>query len=278
MRILSRQYGLLILLFFLLPAPAGATDIAREIRAGSESADLESGGFLELGLAAFYFDIPILGLNEEPDGFGIQVALNGFYEWNGLFVEAMTESERGLILGYNLGGSERWQMDLVLSNQHDEISEDVDDSLEGLRDREFDFMAGVRSTHYFGKSIAQFEFLTDVSDVHNGTIFTASVGRYWQRRNWNFHSILQVKRRSEKVVDYYLGIREDEASDRFPYYKAGGGNEFGFELGLTYPLSEKWVLRSTGQYYHISGELSDSPLATGDDGLMWLTSVARVFQ
>lgn len=270
--------GFLWIASSMFASTAYSNDIARDIREGREAAGSADGGFLELGLSAIYYDLPITGMTDGERGVGIGIALNGQYEWRGLFIEAMTESERGLTFGYNFGGTDSWQLDLVLSNQHDEISDEIDDELMGLRARKADFMLGMRSTHYFGKSIAQLAVLGDISDRHHGVVLNAAVGRFWQVRNWNLHSVLQLRHRSAKIVDYYVGIREDEANEQFAAYEADAGNEIGLELGLTYPLNEKWILRSTTQFYWLSSELSDSPLARDNNGLTWLTSVTRVFE
>ncbi len=104
-----------------------------------------------------------------------------------------------------------------------------------------------------------------------------SYAKNWQHRNWNFHSLFSLTHRSNKLVDYYLGVREDEVTEVFSLYKAGSGNEFNFEVGLTYPVNENWVLRSTAQYIKLSSDFSESPLAYDDDGAVFLTSLRYVF-
>lgn len=278
MTIRSRFFLLALSLAGMLASGwATANDIAREVRAGRDQAASYDGGFLELGLVVEVFSNPLMGLSEEDNGVDIGIALNGEYQWRGLFVEANTESERGLVLGYNLARGERWLLDIIGSNQHDEISEDMDDRLEGLRDRELDFMLGLRSTHYFGSNIFQLEWMRDISDRHEGVAVNASLGKFWQVRNWNVHAILTYRHKSARVMEYYVGVREDEVTDRFSAYSPGAGHISGLEVGITLPLSEKWILRSTAQYFALSDAMSESPLATEDAGGILLTSVTRVF-
>ncbi len=254
-----------------------ASDIARDIREGRGAPQSDDGGYLELGLALAWTKNPIQGLAESEKLLGLSIDINGQYQWKGFFIETISESESGLTLGYNLYAGEHALVDTIVSRLHSEISEDIDDDLDGLRDRDADTMLGLRSTHYYGSNILQVELLGDISNKHKGYIFNASLGKYWQVRNWNLHTILSVRHRSDKLVDYYLGIRGQESTAGFPVYKAGAGNELDLEIGLTYPLKEDWILRATAQYIYLSGELSNSPLAYDNYGIILFNSINYVF-
>lgn len=267
-----------MILLFLSSSMLYAGDISRDIRNGGVAP--QGSYHLELGLAVYYLEYPVLGVAERPYEPGIGVVIDGRFQWRRLFIEAMTENERGLTFGVSVIDNEAWSLDLLASNQHNEISEDLNDELDGLADRETDFMLGLRSTLAFENTLAEVEYATDISDTHNGEIFALSLGKFWQIRNFNLHSQIGFRYTSKDITNYYVGIdpQRDIITERFPAYSVDqGSNEYKFEVGVTYPINEKWVLRSTAQSFYYSDEVMDSPLATNNNYLLLLTSISRVF-
>jgi outer membrane scaffolding protein for murein synthesis (MipA/OmpV family) len=269
--------ALLALLFICASNTLLAGDIANDVRQGRTHASGADGGYLDLGLAFVVYKSPVKGLYESEKGGGLGFTINGYYEKNGFFIETQAESESGIGLGYNFFSRHDKQFALLFSSKNGEISDDFDDDLEGLRDRKGDFLSGIRSTFYRRNLIAQLELQADFFGVHEGFMLSSSLGKFWQVRNWNFHSILKLNHRSRKLTDYYVGIRNDEANEKFKPYKAGPSNEWGLELGVTYPLNEKWVFRSTAEYIYVDSAIANSPLAFSHNGAGWLTSINRVF-
>lgn len=267
-----------IILLFLSSTMLHAGDIARDIRKGGSAP--QEGYHLELGLAAYYLEYPILGVAERAYEPGLGVVIDGRFQWRRLFVEAMTENERGLTFGVSVLQNETWSLDLLASNQHDEVSEDLNDKLDGLADRKADFMLGLRSTLIFENTMAEIEVATDISDTHHGEFFALSLGKFWQIRNLNLHSQIGFRYSSDEITNYYVGIDPDRdaITERFPSYSVDHGTkEYKFEVGATYPINEKWVLRSTVQSFFFSDEVMNSPLATNNNFLLLLTSISRVF-
>ncbi len=266
------------ILFFLSSSLVFSGDIARDIRQGGVSS--QANNHLEIGLGVYYRENQLIGLANGTYGTGIEVLIDGRYQWKQLFVEAITESERGLTFGVSIIDNEKWSLALLASNQHSEISEDEDDQLDGLADRDMDFMLGFRSTVAFESTMAEFEAATDISDTHNGDIFALSFGKFWQYRNLNLHSQIGYRYSTKEVANYYVGVdpERDVITERFPSYSVDtGAKEFKLEVGATYPINENWVFRSTVQSFVFSREVTDSPLATDHNHLLWLTSISRVF-
>ena len=274
------QICLLFTCLVVFPArPLFAADIATEVRRGGEvEADTSDGGYLEIGGGLYYIESPIYGIPEDGQKEILPaITINARYQYKGWFAEAFSESQNGLSLGYNAGNSRHWIIDLIGSIQHQELSEEESDKLEGLRSRHSDFMGGARLTGYHGNYVTQLQLLHDISNTHHGYLVDVNAGRGWQIRNWNLHALLGARYRSEKIIDYYLGVRDYEASERFPAYTAEGGMFYTVETGVTYPLAQNWVFSSFMRYTRLPNKLTGSPLIIDNDAFEFLASINFVF-
>lgn len=251
-----------------------AADIARDVRVGGVAASSRNGGFLEAGIGLFSSKDPVRG---EEDEQGIGVLLSGRYQWHGLFIETIEHSVNTLSLGYNLWNNNHWSLDIIGTSINSEIITDDNKALEGLRKRKSDFLFGGRASGYYGNYVFQLQAVEDASGAHGGIITSLEGGRHWQKRNWNFHTLLGIQHHSQQVVNYYLGIRPDEASATLPEYHTGSGSFFTAEIGVTYPISEHWVFRSTAHYAQLSDNLNRSPIISSKHFNHLSTTLSYVF-
>ncbi len=243
-----------------------AADIGYEIKNTNNNNNNEDGFLLELGPGLIAYDIPIIGATEEDEeSSGLLVHLNAHYQKNGFFIEAFSDSYGGLAAGYKALSTEDWSIDIIGSQQNFQITSDNDSKLDGLRDRNFDFTAGVRVMRYFNNKILQLEALKDISDTHDGTIVNGIFASNWQYRNWNFYSALGLHYNSSDVVDYYLGVDADEANANFSEYQAASGLGYSVKFGSIYPLNEKWIMHADYLRYKLADAATDSPLVTDDN-------------
>jgi len=97
-----------------------------------------------------------------------------------------------------------------------------------------------------------------------GTMMTLAVG-------------VGVTYRSHKTADYYFGIDESEASEQYPVFEATSAIAYVSEVGVTYPLSEKWVFRSFIRRMDIGAPAKHSPLILDDHGEVIASAISYVF-
>ncbi len=261
-----------------------AGDIASDVRNGGSTQDSE-GGYLELGVSLSYLKGPDVDDNDE--GLVVDVAAGGSYRYRGFFIEAFQTTSDGVSIGYRLWDNERWSFDLLASSMFGLFTDDEDDNnlsrlSEARRNQKlvdqdtFYNGVGLRATGYFGDYVFQYRLVTDIHDG-NGVISTARLGRSWQIKNWNLHSIISAQYTSAETNNYWYGISDDEATQRFPAYSLGSTISFSAEIGATYPLSEHWVYRSFIRYTDLTSEVSRSPLADSNNTTTVITSISYVF-
>jgi len=234
-----------------------AADISQQLRDSSaEKSTAEN--YFELGVGIATGVAP--SLTDDDDQFTSgYVVLNGSYTWNNFFIEQYGESDDGLLLGYNAYESENWSLDVVVGPKFRGL--DFDDKFDALDDRNISAMFGGRLTGYLGENVLQFTLKHDISGNSKGTMASALIGRNWQVRNWNFHGLAGVYYYDSNINDYYYGVSEAEAArSQFTEYHPSANVNFAAEAGVTYPITEDWVFRSTARFSTVSDADMDSPL------------------
>jgi MipA family protein len=270
------------IVFLCLLAPnLWAADLSTDIRKGAGDPQAGEGNYLELGFSlgavrSPYFGVPEGNKKGEVNAMG-SLDLNLRYQYKSFFAEAFSQSLEQFTFGYNFISGDRWSLDAVALQQHSAISEDESKDFKGLKKRKEDFMAGLRTTGYYGNYIVQLHALTDISEVHDGQVYSLKLARRWQYKNWNFHAIQSESYRTRRVVDYYFSVEPEDASEKFPAFEASDGFTHTTEVGVTYPLSQKWVFRGLLRHIELDKQWTGSPLILSGHGDLLLASFSYVF-
>jgi hypothetical protein len=260
-----------------------ATDISRDVRGNGSGANLENGGYFSIGAGVLAGKGTWQNKDENDTGtnYGeFTFALSGAYRRGGLFVEAEQGSLDGLNLGYTLWNNNAWTADVLISvpggslgrgekeyvvasNDQSE-QERSNNLLDRLKKDRWLAGTGFRVTGYLSDYVVQYRLLTD---VHKGRGLFSSLrfGRSWQLKNWNLYSLLSAEYYSEEINDDLYGVSSEEATERFAEYHAGAGGWASAKIGLTYPLSEHWVVEASALARTLSKAEKDSPLMNSSD-------------
>jgi MipA family protein len=269
-----------IMMSLLAPA-LWAADLSADIRKGAGDPHAGDGNYLELGFSIGVINTPFYAMAPDIEAGKYELSgsldVNFHYQYKDFFVEAFSQSLEQFTLGYNFADGEHWALDLVALEQHEEISKDINDDLEGIKKRRADYMFGPRGTGYFGNYIVQLHALTDISETHGGQVYSLKFARHWQYKNWNFHGIISESYRSGRVVDYYFSVQPEDATEKFYAFDADAGFIHTFELGATYPLSQKWVFRGLLRHVELERQWVGSPLVVQGYGDLLITSFSYVF-
>lgn len=274
-------------LFLLLTLPpCYAADIARSVRDGGKTYE-QTGGFFELGLTLGSFNTPFVGHSTHDQDISAELTAGGEFRKNNFFMEASQGSQDGFNLGYTLWQNNRWAIDVLgasisgsISDREDKHITSSDDEAarnSKLEDHDTFYVgAGVRLTRNFENYVVQYRLVSDIFDG-NGMVSTLRAGRGWQIQNWNVHGILSAQYTSDKTSNYWFGIDEMEATNRYPNYTANSSIIYSALLGATKPLSEKFVFRAYLGYAQLPSEVRDSPLVDDHDFSMVAATLNYVF-
>jgi len=264
---------LAILFLSLLSFDAFSADISREIRAGREDETIKFDGFLELSFSGIVNKMPIPGSDELIGTIGV----GGNYRYKRWFWDVHAESYNQFQIGYNFYYGEDWSLDVMGAASEHGVNSELNTELKLFTEREAATFLGFRATGYDGPYILQFEALWDYSRLHSGSLTTGSIARTWLVRNWNFHTLFSARYESANTLDYQFGVDASEANEVYPEYQANAGLTFVTEFGVTYPVNEFIVLKSTARWWELPTAVLDSPFITNDSYATFSTSINFVY-
>ncbi|QFU21882.1 MipA/OmpV family protein [Shewanella eurypsychrophilus] len=276
---------IIMLTLMIFPRIATASDIASSVGSGVENR-LADGGYFELG-ASVYGVNKIDVRQTSHESVQPSLLISGMYQYKGLFVEMIHQSQDGINLGFNFWNSQNWSLDLLLANLQSSWSrsEGVDPSMLNEAGRNAYLMseeslyvgAGFRATRYWGERyVFQYRLVSDYYD-DQGILSTARLGTSWQVRNWNFHALASIEYSSSTLNSYLFGVSDEEATDLFPEYQPGSSFNYGMELGVAYPLSESFVFRAMYRFKILPDEVTDSPFNQTGYVSFFNASISYVF-
>lgn len=121
-------------------------------------------------------------------------------------------------------------------------------------------MAGLEASAALGPVDWQVQFLTDVTGVHRGEELRLALGhdRYIDQHRITLAGGLSWK--SADLLEYYYGVRANEATAQAPSYQPGSGVSPFVRLGWSRAVSEHWRWQGSFQYDYLSGAVRHSPL------------------
>jgi outer membrane protein len=100
----------------------------------------------------------------------------------------------------------------------------------------------------------------DVSNTHDGYELYADYGFFMRRHRWLFQPSVGVSWKSDKLNDYYWGVRESEANSVFPAYRAGAGLNLHARFQASYQINRHWAFIATAEFERLNPEASASPI------------------
>lgn len=137
--------------------------------------------------------------------------------------------------------------------------------LAGMDDRKFSLDAGVAASWRIPR-VGQFEasLATDALDRSGGQEAELSYTALLRAGGWTVLPSLSLRWQSRDLVDYYYGVRADEAIVGRPAY--AGDSALFPELAVlaTRPLAGRWQLFARAGHTWLPSEVTDSPLVDQD--------------
>ncbi len=180
-------------------------------------------------------------------------------------------------VAYALTTSERFRFALEGQLRFDGYDPDDSAALSGLRERDVTLDAGVSltSTHDWG--VASVRFMADALGVHEGYEISASYAYPLQFDRWTVVPAITANWSSADLVNYYYGVRLDEAAEGRPAYDGDAVVNVAASLNASYALSERWEIIGGAEYTRLGDAITDSPIIANDHELIMYSAVAYRF-
>jgi len=197
----------------------------------------------------------------------------------------------GTELGYQLLVEDNWQLDLIAkaymqgydSQSLIEYGGGDDELLAGLREREFTGGIALRYSYYFEEALFTLDFASahtgdDEYGKHvSGLIIDSFYSYLLPYRNWDIYLGSGLTYFSQDIVDYYIGVSADEATDIRAEYTAESGFRGQLEIYAQHPLSANWSFNAGVTHSIFSNEVKKSPLVDRNQVTQVMLGVLYVF-
>jgi MipA family protein len=121
-------------------------------------------------------------------------------------------------------------------------------------------MAGLEASAAFGPVDWQLQLLTDVTGVHRGEELRVALGG---DKHFGPHRIAIAggfSWKSAELLEYYYGVRADEATEHMPAYDPGSGVSPFVRLSWSRAMNRNWRWQGSVQYDYLSSAVRHSPL------------------
>lgn len=172
---------------------------------------------------------------------------------------------RGLRGGIVLVENEGFEFGPFLQGRGDGYDAADSPYLAGMRDRKFSLDAGVAARWRIPR-VGQFEasLATDALGRSGGQEAELSYTALARAGGWTLLPSLALRWQSADMVDYYYGVRTDEAIVGRPAYAGESALVPELAVLVTRPLAGRWQLFARAAHTRLPSEVTDSPLVDQD--------------
>lgn len=151
-------------------------------------------------------------------------------------------------------------IDPDLNPDNEPTYEEVDLSLDQLATRKWAVNAGLRS-HFYGDNYEwSLSVEGDVSGVHKGYKAALSYQYNWRGNDWGLVIRPSLIWKSDRLVNYYYGLSEQDNIISTQVYKGKGGLQTAISIMYSKQLNENWQWIVSGSYRKLHSGMTNSPL------------------
>lgn len=151
-------------------------------------------------------------------------------------------------------------------------------ALAGLEERDVTLDAGFSITTAGATwGIASFKVMADTLGVHDGYEISASYQYPILRGRWIIVPGITANWPSEELVEYYYGVRLDEATPDRPAYSGSAVLNASVGLNASYELADSWEIIGGAEYTFLGDGITDSPIIEKDHEVIMFSAIVYRF-
>lgn len=180
-------------------------------------------------------------------------------------------------IAYALTTTDRFRVAVEGQLRFDGYDPDDSDELAGMRERDFTLDAGFSVTSGGDWGVASLKAMADALGVHEGYEISATYAYPLTFERLTVVPSIGAHWLSSDLVDYYYGVRNDEATAARPAYSGKAVFNTSASLTAVYELSDSWEIIGGGQYTHLGDEITDSPIIERDREVILYSGIVYRF-
>ncbi len=277
------KYKSIYMLIILLVLPTLSVNAAENKKSGPPpTVQTEHNNFLR---SATLFGLPLLANDDNLSiGLGVAWATSPYKGVDDIilpFPDISYQNGNFFIgfgdIGYTVYSQETCAITLLGSWSPAPYESDDSSFLNGMEDRKFSIEAGAAITMETMLGNLGITALSDVSGHHKGQTVTAQYSIPFGGDTWAVEAVIGLNWQSEKIVDYYYGVRRSEVRTDRAYYE--GKSTFSPSVGLNgaVKIYDNVTLEGGVNVEFLGSGITDSPLIDDDSVLSASLSVSYSF-
>lgn len=180
-------------------------------------------------------------------------------------------------IGYALVKTDRVQFAVQGQLRFDGYDPSDSKALNGLRERDVTLDAGFSVAAGDKWGIASFSIMADALGVHKGYEISAGYQYPIQFGRWTLVPGITAKWPSEELVEYYYGVRLDEATPDRPAYSGKAVLNASAALNASYTITDSWELIGGAEYTRLGDGITDSPVIEKDHEVIMYSAIVYRF-
>lgn len=168
----------------------------------------------------------------------------------------------GLKMGYRVIEGDSGYFDLVVTPRLNHFDPQDNHYFQGMEPRALSVDGGISTKLRQGMMEFNLAALTDLLDKSNGQEINVSLGNTYILTNWmtTLTPSLGIKWQSADLVNYYYGVKPNEARLNRPTYIGESSLNYYAAINTAALLTKRSTLFAMVEYEYFGDEVADSPL------------------
>ncbi|MGD9718713.1 MAG: MipA/OmpV family protein, partial [Sulfurimonadaceae bacterium] len=150
--------------------------------------------------------------------------------------------------------------------------------LSGMDERRQTLEAGLAFSLMIDKHYLEVMALTDVLNRTDAYIVKSELGTEFSLGDFTFYPSFLIIYQSQKFIDYYYGVKHNEATSSRAAYMPSAGVDFALQTYISYPLYEDFSLFVNLRADKLSNQVTRSPLVEDRFIYSGLASILYTFR
>jgi outer membrane protein len=150
--------------------------------------------------------------------------------------------------------------------------------LSGMEERRQTLEAGLAFSLMIDKHYLEVMALTDVLNRTDAYIVKSELGTEFSLGDFTFYPSFLIIYQSQKFIDYYYGVKHNEATPSRAAYMPSAGVDFALQTYISYPLYEDFSLFVNLRADKLSNQVTRSPLVEDRFIYSGLASILYTFR
>ena len=180
-------------------------------------------------------------------------------------------------ISYALTDSERFRIAAEGQLRFDGYDPDDSAALAGLKKRDLTLDAGFSITAKNDWGIASLKVMGDALGVHEGYEISASYQYPIQLERWTVIPSIAAIWPSAELVEYYYGVRANEAVAGRPAYSGRSVVNVSSSVNVMYELADNWEIVGGAEYTRLGDGITDSPIIARDHETIMYSAIVYRF-